>query len=228
VSGVVAEQTARAIVLEVGPGRMAIPLAQVERIETGQSALAKYRARAASLAAGDASGWAELGHWARSAELLTQARAAFETTLAIDPANASAHTGLGHVLTGGAWLSGADAYRARGYVRFDGRWVTPPEREDALQDRAEQARVDAARREAEARAREAEARAEATAAAARRAQAEAREKAATEGGIPYGWVAGGCGWNCGSPWRQHLTRPPAVTPPAVTVPPAPPRAPLKH
>ncbi len=227
VSGVVAEKTSRAVVLEVGPGRMAIPLAQVERIETGQSALAEYRARAARLAAGDANGWAELGQWARIAELLTQSREAFESALAIDPMNASAHAGLGHVLAGGAWLSEADAYRARGYVRFDGRWVTPSEREDELQERAEHARDAAARRSAEARAREAEARAEAAEAAARRAAEEARANA-DRGGIPYGWVAGGCGWNCGSPWRPHVTRPRAVTPAPVAEPPAPPRPPLEH
>ncbi len=220
ISGVVAEKTARAVVLEVGPGQMAIPLAQVERIETGQSALAEYRARAASLSGGNTNGWAELGHWARGAELSTQSREAFETALAIDPSNASAHSGLGHVLTGGAWLSEADAYRARGYVRFDGRWVTPSEREEGLQERAEQARADAARRDAEARLREAEARADAAEAAARRAADEARASAETAG-IPYGWVAGGCGWNCGTPWRPHLTRRPAVTPPPATLPPAP-------
>lgn len=227
VSGVVAEKTARVVVLEVGPGRMAIPLEQVERIETGQSALAEYRARAAGLSAGDANGWAGLGHWARGAELLTQSRAAFESALAIDPSNASAHTGLGHVLTSGAWLSEAEAYRARGYVRFDGRWVTPSERLEALQERAEQARDDAARRAAEARARDAEARAEAAEAAARRAAEVARANADT-GGIPYGWVASGCGWNCGRPWRPQLTHPQTVTPPPVTLPPTPPRAPLAH
>ena len=225
VSGVVAEKTARTVVLEVGPGRMAIPLEQVERIETGQSALAEYRARAAGLSAGDANGWAELGHWARGAGLSTQSREAFETALAIDPSNASAHAGLGHVLAGGAWLSEAEAYRARGYLRFDGRWVTPSEREEALQERAEQVRDDAARRAAEARAKDAEARAEAAEAAARRAADEARANA-DSAGIPYGWIGGGCGWNCGNPWRPHVTRPPAVTPPPVTDPPAPPPPPV--
>jgi len=230
VSGVVAERTERAVVLEVGPGRMAIPLEQVERIESGQSALAEYRTRAARLGAGDASGWAELGRWARNAELLTQSREAFETALVIDPSNAAAHSGLGDVLAGGVWLSEAEAYRARGYVRLDGRWVTPSERAEALEERASDARDDAARRAAEARAREAEARAEAAEAAARRAAEEAQANV-DSGGIPYGWVAGGCGWNCGQPWRPHVTpRPPVALPPAPvrTMPPAPPMHRTSH
>jgi hypothetical protein len=233
VSGVVMEKTARAVVLEVGPGRMAIPLEQVEGIENGLSPLAEYRARAASLGPGDASGWAELGRWARNAELLTQSREAFETALAIDPSNAAAHSGLGHVLANGVWLSEAEAYRARGYVRFDGRWVTPSERAEALEERESDARDDAARR-AEARARAAEERAEAAEAAAQRAADEAQANA-DSGGIPYGWVAGGygygwgaggCGWNCGHAGRPQVTPHRSVTPAPAPAPPTPPAPPV--
>jgi tetratricopeptide (TPR) repeat protein len=205
----------------MGPGRVSVPLAQVERIESGQSALAEYQARAAAIGPGDAGSWAQLGEWARGAGLLTQSRDAFDRALALDPSNAIAHQGLGHVLLPGGWLSRDDANRARGLVEFEGRWMSPEDRQAALQERAEDRREDAERRAAEARVREAEARAEAAEAEARRVRVEA--DTATDG-IPYGWVGSGCGFNCGGyggrPPRPH--RPPAHRPPPTTPPATPP------
>ncbi len=219
-SGVLVEKSERAVVLEMGPGRVSLPLAQVERIETGQSLLAIYQERASRIGPGDAASWADLGEWARSAGLLTQSREAFEKALAIDPANATAHRALGDVLLPRGWASHDEAQRARGLVPFEGGWVTPEERLVVLQERADERREATERRDAEARVREAEARAEAAEAEARRARAEAESSAQ---GVPYGWVASGCGFDCGFPGRPHV-RPPsppptAPPPPPVTTPP---------
>jgi hypothetical protein len=217
-SGVLVEKSERSVVLDVGPGRIAIPMAQVERVEGGRSALAEYQARAASIGDGDADGWAELAVWANAAQLLTQAREAFDRALSIDPGNALAHRGLGHVLVPSGWLTVEDANRARGLIAFEGRWVTPQERQIALQERAEDASAEAARRAAELRIREAEERTAAAEAEAARARAEAE---AASAGIPYGWVANGCGLNCGRPgrtvWRgaRRVWGPSAPPPPPV-------------
>lgn len=219
-SGVLVEKNARAVVLEMGPGRVSLPMAQVERIESGQSALAEYQARAASIGPGDADAWAALGTWARGAGLLTQSREAFEKALAVDPSNAVAHSGLGHVLLPRGWVSQDDANRAQGLVLFEGRWVTPEEQQAALRERADDRRAEAERREAQTRVREAEARAAAAEADAARARAEAD---AAPAGVPYGWVANGCGFNCGSPHRPpgrpHKPPPAPSTPPAPATPP---------
>lgn len=190
-TGVVVQRDAERIVLEVGPGRVGVPMSRVERVETGASALAEYRARAAELDADDARGWVELALWARGQGLETQARAALELALRADPQNADAHRALGHRLFAGAWLTLEESYRAQGLVPFEGAWLTPAEREAAVRDRMASVAAELARREAEARAREAEARAQAAEAEARRAEAMAAESASGSPGIPYWWVVAG-------------------------------------
>ena len=50
VHGEVVSQTASALVIEVGPGRMTLPMARVARVVSSRSDLAVYRERAAVLA----------------------------------------------------------------------------------------------------------------------------------------------------------------------------------
>lgn len=188
IHGEIVEQTAAGLVIEVGPGRMTLPMSRVERVVASTSDLSLYRARASRLAAGDAAGWVALARWAESRDLLTQARDAYERALAADPGNAAANAALGRVRMAGGWVSAEDSYRARGMVAFEGTWMTPAERAAILSDRAAEARGRELAAEAEARAREAEARARVAEAEARRAEADAE---AGGEGIPYPFVFGG-------------------------------------
>jgi len=220
-NGVIVERTTDRVILDVGPGRIGIPMGRVERIEAGVSDLAFYRERAARIAAGDAQAWMTLGLWARDRGLETQARQAFEAALQADPGLEEAHRALGHVRHGELWLTPEENYRARGLVPFEGNWVTPAEREGALRERAESdARAQGAR-EAEARAREAEARAASAEAEARRAAQPAEDSS----GLPYWWIFGGgvCSTpHCGQqPVRpSHPNPPPPHRPPPAPEPPA--------
>jgi hypothetical protein len=189
VSGRVVERTATRLSIETGPGRVTLPMSRVERIVEGRSAIEAFAERAAALAPSDVQGWAELARWAEERDLLTQARLAWQHVLDYDPGNAAANAGLGRVEVDGAWMSRDDAYRAQGYVSFEGRWLTPAEHDAAVRERiaeeasAREAReVDARVREAEARAREAEARA--------REAESAADQAAYGDGIPLGYVYG--------------------------------------
>jgi len=190
ISGLVVERTDRAVVIETGPGRVALPLSRVERIVPGRSPLESWRERAAGLDPRDARGWASLARWAEEAGLGTQAAEAWSRVLAVDPSNADANRGLGRIEVNGAWLDEESAYRAKGYVRYDDRWVTPAEhealvRERAAEDAAEQSRSELRVREAEARAREAEARAQ---------EADSGATAYPDGSIPLWWGGGGYGF----------------------------------
>jgi hypothetical protein len=189
IHGEVVQRTATSIVMEVGPGRMTLPMSRVDRIVATTSDLSIYRDRAARLAPGDVAGWLVLARWAEGHDLLTQAREAFEHVVAVDPDNAAANAALGRVRLAGRWVTAEESYRARGYVPFEGGWVTPEERAAALADRAAETRARQLTAEAQARAREAEARARTAEADARRAEAEAQ--AGT--GIPYPYVYGGLG-----------------------------------
>ncbi len=196
--GIVVEEDAKFVVVEMGPGRVTIPRSRVQRIVSSTAALATYRKRASGLSGTDTAGWLELGLWAQERLLTTQAREAFERVLALDASNEIAQRALGNEVVDGRWLSREEAMRARGLLEFEGRWITREEREAALQERAaEQAARSAGelaerqRAEAEARVREAEARAREAEARAKAAEAEA--EASKNGGIPIGTVGWGAG-----------------------------------
>jgi len=178
VSGRVVDSSGDRIVIEVGPGRIALPASQVERVVSGVSAFERFEERASRLPASDAQGWLSLGIWARDQGLGTQARTAFERVLAADPTNPIANAGLGRVPFEGRWVTEEERYRAQGYVRQGSRWVTLQERELELRERAAEAQARRAQAESEARVREAEAR-------ARAAEAEALAAERALGTGPY-------------------------------------------
>src|SRR5262245_17409075 len=64
VTGVVVQQTAAGVVIEVGAGRVTLPADRVERIASGRSPLATFRERAEGIAPDDAAGWLKLAVWA--------------------------------------------------------------------------------------------------------------------------------------------------------------------
>jgi hypothetical protein len=205
-SGQVVSEDQGAVVLEVGPGRVTVKARDVLRIERGASAISAYRERVSRLSADDVSGWLSLAFWARERDLDTQAREALERVLRLDPQNAAANAALGRVMSSsGRYVTVEESYRERGYVPFEGEWITAAEHEARLRARAAEEQASAARqdirvREAEARAREAEAE-------ARRAEAEAQA-----GG--YGWIPA---WGWG--WGPPVVYPPLLPPPTTLVPP---------
>jgi hypothetical protein len=183
--GEVVSRTDRTMVVEIEGGQVSLPLAHVESVVAGPTPLGDYRDRAARLSAQDAAGWLELAQWASRERLDKPSREAFEQVLRADPANLAAHQALGDVLVNDRWLQGDEAYEARGYVRFEGRWMSPGERDAVMDARAtedlrEQARhaARAQAREAQAQAKEAEARAREAEARARQAEADAAEREA--------------------------------------------------
>jgi hypothetical protein len=190
--GEIREQRPDAVVVETGPGLVTVPMSSVARVVTTTSSLSTYRARAARLRSNDAEGWFELALWASAEGLNTQARQALAQVLAINPNHAGAHQASGHLLQDGRWMTPEESYRARGFVPFEGAWVSPAEREAIVTERAAAIEERRLRAEADARVREAEARARVAEAEAQRALLDSQ--AATEaGGIPYPWVLGGGG-----------------------------------
>ena len=194
VSGRIVERTATRVAIETGPGRVTLPLTRVERIVEGRSTIEAFAEQAADLAAGDVAGWADLARWAEQRDLLTQARFAWQRVLATDPGHPEANAGLGRVPVDGEWMSSDDAHRARGYVSYEGRWLTPGEHEAAVRERQADAATALLQREANLRAQEAEARVREAEALAREAEAGAEQ---ASGGIPLGYGYGGFGGYAG-------------------------------
>lgn len=224
IKGEVVERRADAIVMEVGPGRITLPMASVARVVSSTTDLGLYNARAAALAPRDVAGWNSLAAWAQTHDLATQAREAYGRALAADPMNATAHLGLGDVEVGGRWMAAADANRARGLVDFEGTWMTPEERQDRMAERSALEQDRQAAREADARAREAEARVREAEARARSAEADARQSdQPVSTGIPLGYGGGPLFPGSFNPFPAHHRR--AVPPPAAFVVPVLPPAP---
>jgi hypothetical protein len=188
-SGVIVERSAASITLETGPGRVTLPMSRVVRVVARTGDLAIYRQRAAALMPDNAAGWLDLARWAGDRGLLTQAREAYAYVLTLEPDNASAHQALGHVWTGERWATVEEDYRARGYIPFEGSWVSPDEHRAIVEERMASAAAARDRAESAARVREAEAR-------ARVAEAEARlaEAAPLPGSIPMDLAYGGYGY----------------------------------
>jgi len=146
-----------------------------------------------ALAAGDVEGWIALAGWAEARGLGSRGTRRTTARWRRSPDDPRANEALGNVRMDGRWVSEDEGYRARGYVKFEGEWMTPAEHDAILRERTAEADRDRERLAAEARAREAEARAEEAEARAREAESQPVE------GIPlwYGWAPGPAYWPTG-------------------------------
>jgi hypothetical protein len=208
-AGRVVSRSATTVEVDVGAGRIAVPASSVVRIEEGQSALQEYEERASRIPAADVDSWIALGEWASARGLGSQAREAYHRALAASPGDPRANAALGNVQMGGKWVSEEEGYRARGYVSFEGEWMTPAEQDAILRSRAAEADEERRRRESETRVREAEARADEAEQRARKAEAEAKASQEDLTGLPlwYGWGAGPVNWPTGPIVSRPIARP---------------------
>lgn len=127
------------VVIELKIGTVSVPRSEVDRIEPGRCIQHDYFER---LAGAESSGRAEtffaLAEWAKAEGLTRYVGGLCERVLAIEPDHAGARRALGYVRHEGRWLTPVEHLKARGYVEFRGRWVQPAERDLVLA--AEQAR----------------------------------------------------------------------------------------
>jgi hypothetical protein len=182
-------------------------MSSVVRIEEGTSPLQEYRARAKSVADGDAEAWRELARWAEGQALATAAEEAWSKVVATVPNDPEANRALGRVQLEGRWVTEEESYRARGYVDFEGEWMTPGERQAILEDRR-------AREEADRKAETARLQAEQQ---VEREREAAEHDAYGQEGIPigypayWGWGTGPAYWPA-SPIQQPRPGRPAQLP----------------
>jgi hypothetical protein len=188
ITGEIITQSEDSVTVDIGGGTITARMSNVVRIEEGVSPLQEYRARAASIPAGDAEAWRELARWATGGALSSQAWEAYSQVVAILPDDQEANRALGRVQVDGRWVSEEESYLARGYVEFEGEWMNPGERQAILADRRAREEADRRAIDAEIRAIEAEQKAE-------KEQKEAeRELARQRNSIYWGWGHGPSYW----------------------------------
>lgn len=138
IEGIVTDEGER-VRVEMEFGTLVVPREQVREIRLQPSMLAEYRRRSAALRGDDPAGHFTLGVWAQMHDLSAMARAEYNKVIALDPEHQGARVRLGFEKIDGRWLSHDEAMSARGYVPWEGGWIT---REDA------EMRREIARREA--------------------------------------------------------------------------------
>jgi len=82
-----------------------------------------------------------VGLWCHEQGLLPESTAQFRETIRLDPEHAAARKELGESLVDGRWVPSEEALRARGLVRWEGRWVLPEEKAILAAPAEERARL---------------------------------------------------------------------------------------
>jgi hypothetical protein len=138
--GKVVEQDADHVVVETTfDGRREVPRAEVVKVDTTVPPLREQLAFRLAGAA-DVAALTDLAAWAKGKGFQKEVDDVWRKVVALDPRNAKAHKALGHVRVGDAWLTPEEkaeadraaeeaAQRAKGLVPYEGRWVTPTEKE---------------------------------------------------------------------------------------------------
>jgi hypothetical protein len=110
----------------LGGAVVEFPSDDVARFVKRRKILEEFEVRLES-AAGDAIALWDVSEWAREQGLRPERSRALEALVLVDPANVSAHRGLGHIQQDGRWMSRDEANTARGLVKHKGKWVLPQE-----------------------------------------------------------------------------------------------------
>lgn len=133
--GVMAEETADRVVIQLEFGQMTLPRSQVDRVVSAATPLQRYLARSSELRDSmetTATDWLELAHFARSHELNEGFRDAALLAARLDPeveGIAPLMKRLGYALDeeSHTWMTESEVMSKRGLVRYDGEWMAEVE-----------------------------------------------------------------------------------------------------
>jgi hypothetical protein len=126
-AGRITQETDTMVMIDTGDGTIGVPRDRIHHIVKGRSPLDEYEERAKKLKPGDVNGWKELGRWAAHAGISTQSRTAYENVVRVSPNDIEARQALGYVFLDQHWVTEEESYRAKGFVRYQGEWMTAAE-----------------------------------------------------------------------------------------------------
>ncbi len=194
-SGVVREDGDR-VVVQLDFGSMTFKRIDVRSITRSDDPLKEFNQKLQ--AAQGAPGHYDLAMWARDKGLTTKSNEVLKKVIALDPDHAEARKALGYEKVEGSWLEGDELKVARGFVKYNGRWLRRETAERLLEDE-KRVSVEADRRKIEQRAIDAQREVELARIALERERLEAaRERCSGSwsGGYLWGgWVPSAC--RCG-------------------------------
>lgn len=154
--GVIATVEGSMVKIRLPHGELGLPMSRVQRIDKGESHLEAYLARKAALLSSpetEAGDWLELAHWAETHQLPHGVRESALRAADLDPELEGLEAilrGLGYLYQEDLdrWLPFAEAMHHRGFVYYDGAWITHETYAERIRA-AEQARDRALERQAE-------------------------------------------------------------------------------
>jgi hypothetical protein len=152
--GVLAERAGDEVRIRMPGGELRIPASHVLRIDAGRAPYAEYLNRRGALrqAAAAAGEWLELARWALAHDLQQSAREAALVAAALDPKLPGLDAllpGFGYTFeeTRGRWIPHEEWMLGRGFVHYEGRWMTREEQAERLREYRREAAERAARLE---------------------------------------------------------------------------------
>ncbi len=121
------EEAARLVgVSTLTGGRLILSAADVDAVSKRPLVLEEFEVRKRHTNNDVESQW-HLAEWCKSRGLRSQREEALRAVLALDPDNLPAHQGLGQTKRDGQWRTYDEEMRARGFVKFEGRYVAQQE-----------------------------------------------------------------------------------------------------
>lgn len=124
------------VYIEQPDGVVIVSEDEVDYIEPKATPLEIYGEKLKAIAAqadGQAEAYAQLGKWCGENKLKNQAQASYKKAVELDPDNATARTALGYVKYDNKWMTLDELNQARGLVKHKENWVTPEAKADLEQ-----------------------------------------------------------------------------------------------
>lgn len=134
--GRIVGETDEAVTLRLRYGEVTVPRSRIAEIRRGPTPLDEYGEKAAAVA-DTAQSHCELAQWCDEKGLGEEAKHHYRKALEIDPSFTPAGRALGYKEVGGKWLSPDEAKKARGLVKFEGKWIPKEDRDNILAERDE-------------------------------------------------------------------------------------------
>jgi hypothetical protein len=141
--GVVAEEGDQQVKIRMEEGTLTLPRSLVERVDKGDTSLAEFlrRKNELRLSGAGAGSWLDLARWAQSQGMSQAAREAALKAATLNPQLSGVEPILrsnGYVFDADLdrWVSYDDSMRRKGFVQFNGEWIS--RRELAQRQLAEQ------------------------------------------------------------------------------------------
>ena len=151
--GHIIDQSPDSIVIQTVGGPVTVPRSAVQLVEKAKTRDEIYRDRADALSRDDVNGHFLLALWCEDQHLPKEARYHFYYVIGLDPDHEGARKALGYDRYQGKWMTDPEINQAKGLVLRKGRWLTPAQAADFQAAEAREARKTSLLREVQRLAR---------------------------------------------------------------------------